>query len=213
MNFIDPELEVYCSGHSGAEPMHLRRVRQETYARIHMPQMCSDHLQGRFLALLSRLVQPQCVVEIGTFTGYSAMCLAEGLAPGGTVHTIDIDPHLPPFVAKHVAAAGLQDRIRTYHLPALQVLPTLPAPFDLVFIDADKNNYPAYFDAVVDRVRPGGLIVADNVLWSGRVLDPEPKQDEQTRALVAYAQKVSTDPRVVPMMLPLRDGLLIAQRS
>jgi predicted O-methyltransferase YrrM len=212
MHFIDPALDAYCESHSGKEPAHLMALREETYAIIHMPQMCSGHLQGRFLSLLSHLVRPNVIVEIGTYTGYSALCLAEGLAPGGMLHTIDIDPHLPPFVAKHIAAAGFKDRITTHHRPALEVIPTLPAPFDLVFIDADKPNYPNYFNAVVDRVRPGGLIIADNVLWSGKVLAPGTEQDHQTAALVKYADIVSKDPRVERVLIPLRDGLLVARK-
>ncbi|MCC7502993.1 MAG: O-methyltransferase [Flavobacteriales bacterium] len=212
MQFIDPALDAYCESHSGEEPAYLKVLREETYAQIYMPKMCSGHLQGRFLSLLSHLVRPKVIVEIGTYTGYSALCLAEGLAPGGMVHTIDIDPHLPPFVAKHMAAAGFQDRITTHRRPALEVIPTLPAPFDLVFIDADKPNYPNYFEAVVDRVRPGGLIIADNVLWSGKVLQPSTEQDHQTAALVKYADMVAKDARVERVMVPLRDGLLVARK-
>lgn len=212
MDLIDPELDAYCEAHSGVEAPHLRALREETYAGVYMPQMCSGHLQGRFLAMLSHLVRPRTIVEIGTYTGYSALCLAEGLEPGGMLHTIDIDPHLPAFVARHIRAAGYDDRITTHHRPALEVIPTLPAPFDLVFIDADKPAYPAYFDAVVDRVRPGGLIIADNVLWSGRVLRPAGEQDHQTAALAAYARRVHGDPRVEPVIVPLRDGLMIARR-
>ncbi len=210
MQFIDPALDAYCEDHSGQEPHYLKTLREETYAQIYMPKMCSGHLQGRFLSLLSHLVRPRIVVEIGTYTGYSALCLAEGLAPGGMVHTIDIDPHLPPFVAKHIAAAGFSDRITTYLRAALEVIPTLPGPFDLVFIDADKPAYPAYYEAVVDRVRPGGLIIADNVLWSGKVIAPD--QDHQTKALVTYADTVAKDPRVDRVMVPLRDGLLVARK-
>jgi predicted O-methyltransferase YrrM len=213
MQFIPPALEAYCETHSGAEPPHLRTLREETHASVYMPQMCSGHLQGRFLAMLSHLVCPRIAVEIGTYTGYSALCLAEGLAPGGMLHTIDIDPHLPPMVARHIAAAGYADRITTHLRPALEVIPTLPTPFDLVFIDADKPAYPAYFDAVVERVRPGGLIIADNVLWSGKVLAPAAEQDHQTAALVAYAGRVANDPRVERVLVPLRDGLLIARKK
>lgn len=212
MQFIDPALDAYCEDHSGEEPVYLKSLREETYASIYMPKMCSGHLQGRFLSMLSHLVRPKVIVDIGTYTGYSALCLAEGLAPGGMVHTIDIDPHLPPFVAKHIAAAGFGDRITTHQRPALEVIPALPAPFDLVFIDADKPNYPNYFEAVVDRVRSGGLIIADNVLWSGKVLAPAAEQDHQTTALVQYAEVVAKDPRVERVMIPLRDGLLVARK-
>lgn len=213
MQFIDPALEVFAERHSGAEPTYLKELQAETLAKVPSPEMLSGHLQGRFLALLSHLVQPRCIVEIGTYTGYSALCLAEGLAPGGMVHTIDIDPHLPPLVQRYIAKAGMQDRITTHHRPALEVIPTLPAPFDLVFIDADKQNYPRYLEAVVDRVRPGGLIIADNVLWSGRVLKPAAEQDEATRAIAAYDRLVNEDPRLQPVLVPLRDGLLIARKQ
>ncbi len=212
MNFIDPALDVYCEQHSGEEPWYLKELTAETYDNVQMPQMISGHLQGRFLAMLSHLVQPKMIVEIGTYTGYSALCLAEGLAQGGMLHTIDIDPYLPEMVHRYIEKAAMLDRITMHHAPALEVIPTLPAPFDLVFIDADKNNYPNYFDAVIDRVRPGGLIIADNVLWSAKVLKPEEQQDDQTKALVAYARRVSSDPRVERIMVPLRDGVLVARR-
>jgi caffeoyl-CoA O-methyltransferase len=213
MNFIDPALEAYCEAHSGSEADHLKALTAETYEKVHMPQMISGHLQGRFLAMLSHLVRPRIAVEIGTYTGYSALCLAEGLAEGGMVHTIDIDPYLPEIAHRHIERAGLLDRITMHHAPALEVIPDLPTPFDLVFIDADKQNYPRYFDAVIDRVRPGGLIIADNVLWSGKVLQPEAQQDIQTRALVAYADRVNSDHRLERVLLPLRDGLLVARRK
>lgn len=212
MHFIVPALEVYAERHSGTEPAYLQELQAETLARIPAPEMLSGHLQGRFLALLSHLVQPRTIVEIGTYTGYSALCLAEGLAPGGMLHTIDIDPHLPELVKRYIAKAGMQDRITTHHRPALEVIPTLPTPFDLVFIDADKQNYPAYFEAVVDRVRPGGLIIADNVLWSGRVLHPSAAQEEATRAITAFNTRVNGDPRVEPVLVPLRDGVMVLRR-
>jgi len=133
------------------------------------------------------------------------------LAPGGSVHTIDVNGDLAPMVRKHIERAGMQDRIVQHLKPALEVVPTLPTPFDLVFIDADKENYPAYFHLVVERMRPGGLIVADNVLWSGRVTEPETSWDAETRGLAEYARLVKQDPRVTPVLVPLRDGLLVAR--
>ncbi len=211
MQFLDPALDSYCETHSGPEPGYLQALTAETREKVHMPQMLSGHLQGRFLAMFSHLVKPQTIVEIGTYTGYSALCLAEGLAEGGMLHTIDIDPYLPEMVHRYIESAGMLDRITMHHRPALEVIPTLPAPFDLVFIDADKQNYPNYFRAVIGRMRTGGLIIADNVLWSGNVLRPVAEQDDQTRALVEYARLVNTDPRVEPMLVPLRDGLLLAR--
>ena len=162
MHFLDPALDAYCEAHSGNEPSYLKELTAETQEKVHMPQMLSGHLQGRFLAMLSHLVKPKIIVEIGTFTGYSALCLAEGLAKGGMLHTIDIDPWLPEMVNRYVEKAGMKDRITMHHAAALEVLPKLPAPFDLVFIDADKQNYVNYLNAVVDKVRPSGLIIAAN---------------------------------------------------
>ncbi len=213
MNFIDPELDAYCEHHGGEEPWYLRELTIETREKVHMPQMISGHLQGRFLSMLSHLVKPQVVVEIGTYTGYSALCLAEGLAEGGMVHTIDIDPYLPEMVHRYIEKAGMLQRITMHHQPALQVIPSLPGPFDLVFIDADKQNYPNYFDAVIDRTRPGGLIIADNVLWDAKVLKPLSEQDDATRALYRYSEKIRVDARVEQVMIPLRDGVLVARKK
>ncbi len=213
MNFIDPALDAYCEQHSGPEPWYLKELTAETYEKVQMPQMISGHLQGRFLSMLSHLVQPKTIVEIGTYTGYSALCLAEGLAEGGMVHTIDIDPYLPEMVHRYIEKAGLLDRVTMHHQPALQVIPTLPVPFDLVFIDADKQNYPNYFDAVIDRTRSGGLIIADNVLWDAKVLKPLSEQDDATRALHRYAEKIRADHRVEQVMIPLRDGVLVARKK
>jgi predicted O-methyltransferase YrrM len=156
-------------------------------------------------------VRPRKAVEIGTYTGYSALCLAEGLAPGGELHTIDIDPYLPEMVHRYIEKAGMLDRITMHHRPALEVIPDLPAPFDLVFIDADKQNYPAYLEAVLPRMTKGGIIIADNVLWSGKVLQPAEALDEQTAALVRYSAMVRDDARLDRVMVPLRDGLLVAR--
>lgn len=213
MNFIPEPIDAYCVRASGAEAPYLRELVEETEEKVQMPMMLSGHLVGRFLAMLSHLVRPRVVVEIGTYTGYSALCLAEGLAEGGMVHTIDIDPYLPEMVHRYIEKAGMLDRITMHHRPALEVIPTLPVPFDLVFIDADKNNYPNYYDAVIERARPGGLIIADNVLWSGKVLRPIEEQDLQTRALVEYTRRVSTDPRVERVLVPMRDGLLVARKK
>ena len=213
MQFIDPALDAYCETNSGEEPWYLKELAAETYDMVHMPMMISGHLQGRFLSMLSHLVKPRTIVEIGTFTGYSALCLAEGLAPDGMLHTIDIDPYLPEMVHRYIEKAGMLDRITMHHRPALEVIPTIPAPFDLVFIDADKQNYSNYFDAVIDKVRPGGLIIADNVLWSGKVLLQKAEQDEATAALAAYSQKVLADPRVEQVMVPIRDGVLICRKK
>lgn len=211
MNFFDPALDAYCARASGEEPWYLTELAAETIEKVQMPTMMSGHLAGRFLSMLSHLVRPRIAVEIGTYTGYGTLCLAEGLAEGGMLHTIDIDPYLPEMVHRYIEKAGMLDRITMHHRPALEIIADLPTPFDLVFIDADKQNYPNYYDAVIDRMAPGGLIIADNVLWSGKVLNSE--HDEKTAALVAYAEKVRTDPRVEKVLVPLRDGLLLARRK
>lgn len=212
MQFIDPALDAYAEAHSGVEPPYLKELTAETRSNVQSPEMLSGHLQGRFLSMLSHLVKPRTIVEIGTYTGYSALCLAEGLADGGMLHTIDIDPYLPEMVHRYVEKAGMTDRITMHHRPALEVIPELPVPFDLVFIDADKQNYPNYFDAVVDRVRSGGLIIADNVLWSGKVLNKNTK-DVATCAILEYNRKVNADARVEQVLVPLRDGLMVARRK
>ena len=211
MNFLDPALDAYCEHHSTEEAGYLRELTEETYAKVQMPIMISGHLQGRFLSMLSHLVRPKTVVEVGTFSGSSALCLAEGLAEGGMVHTIDIDPYLPEMVHRYVEKAGMLDRITMHHRPALEVIPELPSPFDLVFIDADKQNYPAYLEAVLPRMAKGGIIIADNVLWSGKVLAPPQERDEQTAALIRFADLVNADPRLDPVMIPLRDGVLVVR--
>lgn len=213
MNFLSPELDRYSELNSSPEPTYLQELAAETRSTIDMPQMLSGHVQGRFLSLLSKLLAPKLVLDIGTFTGYSALCLAEGLATGGVLHTIDIKTPLASLVDRYVRKAGFHDRIHQHLAPALDVIPRIQGTFDLVFIDADKQNYVHYFDLVIDRLRPGGLIIADNVLWSGKVLDPETQQDGETRGLAAYARKVGSDPRVENVLLPLRDGLLVSRRK
>lgn len=213
MNFIDPALDDYCAKNSGEEAWYLKELTAETIEKVQMPIMLSGHLVGRFLSMLSHLVRPKIAVEIGTYTGYGALCIAEGLAEGGMLHTIDIDPYLPEMVHRYIEKAGMLDRITMHHRPALEVIPSLPSPFDLVFIDADKQNYPNYFDAVIDRLAPGGLLIADNVLWDGKVIAPAAEHDEKTAALVAFARKVTTDPRLERIMIPIRDGVQVARRK
>ncbi len=207
---IDPALEEYAEHHSDPEPSYLKELAEETRAKIDLPQMLSGHLQGRFLSMISKMLSPKVVIDIGTFTGYSAMCMAEGLSEGGIVHTIDINQELAPMVDRYLRKAGLHEKVHQHLAPATEVIPHIEGPYDLVFIDADKGNYSNYFDLVIDRLRKGGLIIADNVLWSGKVLDPE---DEETRALAGYAEKVNADRRVESLLLPLRDGLLISRKS
>jgi caffeoyl-CoA O-methyltransferase len=206
------EQDRYAASHSSPEPALLSELSAETHRVSSSPRMLSGHVQGRLLSMLSHLVRPRRILEIGTFTGYSALCLAEGLAPDGELHTIDNDGRHADLVARYVERAGLSGRVRQHIAPAAALIPELPGAWDLVFIDADKQSYSRYFELVVDRVRPGGLIIADNVLWSGKVLLDASEQDGETRGLSAYARKVSCDERVASVLLTDRDGALLSRR-
>jgi predicted O-methyltransferase YrrM len=175
--------------------------------------MLSGHLQGRLLSLLSHLIRPQSILEIGTYTGYSAICLAEGLAKGGILHTIDNNPERDAFVKRFIDEAKMDDKICTYIGDAKNVIPTIPGMFDIVFIDADKSGYAAYYDLVIDRVKPDGIIITDNVLWSGKVVEPVKANDEDTLLIQAFNKKIASDPRVEVVLLPIRDGISIARKK
>jgi len=211
MDFFPQPLTEYIESHSSAEDLLLAELHRQTHLRCLMPQMVSGHQQGLFLELISRLMQPRCILEVGTFTGYSALCLAKGLTEDGCLHTIDINPELEPIVAEFFARSDHAHQLRTYWGAASELIPTIEGPFDLVFLDADKENYSAYYDLVIDRLRPGGLILADNVLWSGKVTDPV-HRDTETVALREFAQKVAADPRVQQLILSLRDGLSMIRK-
>lgn len=210
MEFLPEKINEYIENNATPEKEILAKLNRETYLKVPMPQMLSGHIQGLFLEMISYMLRPKMILEIGTFTGYSAICLAQGLPKDGTLHTIDVNEELGDMVSKYVAQANLETKILLHHGSALQIIPTLNEIFDLVFIDADKQNYCNYFDLVVDKVRPGGFIVADNVLWGGKVI--EEKQDKDTAALHAYNRKVLNDSRVENFILPLRDGLNIARK-
>ena len=210
MNTIDPALNAYAESYTQEEPPLLRRINHETYAEVHMPRMLSGHLQGRFLAMISKMVRPRAILEIGTYTGYSALCLAEGLSSEGTLITMDNNEELSVRVQGYFHESGLGSRIDYRLGDASGLIPLLPGPFDLVWIDADKENYSRYFDLVIDKVPSGGLILADNVLWSGKVLDRNP--DKDTRAIQQFNIKVHADPRVDTVFLPLRDGIMMMRK-
>jgi predicted O-methyltransferase YrrM len=199
----------YAAAHSGPEPDYLYRLERETHLKTLAPQMLSGRLQGRTLALLSKLLRPQRILEVGTFTGYSALCLAEGLAPGGELHTLEGNPEVAYLAEKYFREAGFSDRIHLHRGDALALIPTLPGTFDLVFLDANKQEYPAYFDLVIDRLNPGGLLIADNVLWSGKVLDPA--GDPDATVLHQFNERLLNEPRLEMTLLPLRDGLLVGR--
>lgn len=210
MEFISPALLDYCEAFSEPESELLKQLNRETHLKISSPRMLSGHLQGRFLSFLSKLVQPEAILEIGTYTGYSALCLAEGLKAGGKLITIDPNEETNLFARRFIERSDYRDRIELIEGQAGQIIPSLPQQFDLVFIDADKRNYSLYFDLVVDKVRPGGLIIADNVLWSGKVILE--KKDTDTELIHQFNQKVSHDVRVSPLLLPVRDGLMVLRK-
>lgn len=213
MEFINEQLIQYCQTHSEKESELLQSLSRDTYAKVLNPRMLSGHLQGRFLSTISRLVQPKYILEIGTYTGYSALCLSEGLQKGGKLITIDINDELEIFTKKYIDEAGQSENILQKTGDALQIIPTLDFTFDLVFIDADKLEYYQYFQLIIDKVRPGGIILADNVLWSGHVLEPLDQQDKETKALSDFNKKIAEDSRVHVFMLPLRDGISMIQKK
>lgn len=201
------DLEEYIEAHIDAEPAALRALWRRTHLRHVYPRMCSGHTQGRLLKMLAALAAPRRAVELGTFTGYSALCLAEGMAPGTELHTIEIDDEMEPELSELFAAPHPGADITLHIGDALQVLPQLPGPWDLAFIDANKRHYIDYYELLLPRMSRGGLILADNTLWSGKILNPEAARDPQTRALLEFNDLVAADPRVETVILPVRDGL------
>jgi caffeoyl-CoA O-methyltransferase len=210
MEFIPEELLRYCENFSEKESELLKQLNRETHLKISSPRMLSGHLQGRILGFLSKLVSPQSVLEIGTYTGYSALCLAEGLSETGKLITIDPNEETNLFAKQFIERSEFKNKIELKMGLAQEIIPTLKTNFDLVFIDADKRNYSLYFDLVIDKVNKNGLIIADNVLWSGKVLDD--KKDADTEAIHNFNQKINADDRVSNMLLPVRDGLMIMRK-
>ncbi len=207
MEFISEALLAYCEQMSAPENDLLKELNRETHLKVNSPRMLSGHLQGRFLSLLSRLAAPEFILEIGTYTGYSALCLAEGLKPGGSLITIDPNEETNHFASRFIQRSEYGDRIQLITGQAQTVIPSLTQQFGLVFIDADKKNYGLYYDLVIDKVKQGGIIIADNVLWSGKVLNE--KKDAETEAIHEFNQKLSSDSRVRSLLLPVRDGLMV----
>ncbi|CAG0966830.1 MAG: O-methyltransferase [Bacteroidetes bacterium] len=213
MNFLDPQLEEYVERHTSEENEVLKKLNRETWAKMLMPRMLSGHIQGRVLSMFSHMIKPKHILEIGTFTGYSAICMAEGLADKGILHTIELNDELEEFIKKYFQEAGMEEKIVLHIGNALEIIPALPITFDLVFIDADKENYSAYYDLVFDKLSVGGFIIADNVLWSGKVLLDYEKLDTETNALVDFNMKIQNDNRVENVLLPIRDGLMIVRKK
>ena len=213
MNFIPEALDNYAVKHTSAEPDLLARLSRETYLKVLQPRMLSGHYQGRLLSMISKLVKPKRILEIGTYTGYSALCLAEGLEETGELHTIDINEELTEIQRKYFDLSTYREKIFTHLGSAIDLLPGITGNFDLIFIDADKPNYPAYLDLIIDKLNPGGVLLTDNVLWSGKVIQEVAEDDESTRALLQYNQKLAEDERFETILLPVRDGLSITRKK
>lgn len=211
MHFISQELEDYIEQHSEKEPTLLAALNKETYQKILLPRMLSGHFQGRVLSMLSKLIRPLNILEIGTYTGYSALCLCEGMQENGSLHTIDIKEELVDFQRKHFDKSPWGNQIVQHLGEAIAIIPTIDIKFDLVFIDADKENYLNYFELIVPKMNKGGIILSDNVLWSGKVVEPLQPNDLSTKILLEYNKLLVTDPRVETVLLPIRDGLTVSR--
>ncbi len=213
MDFIDKKLLAYCEDHSSAESELLKNLSRETYANVLHPRMLSGHLQGKILSLFSKLICPKNILEIGTYTGYSAICLAEGLAENGKLITIDCNAELELMANKYFEKSGMKNKIQMIIGDAVNIIKTLDVNFDLVFIDADKTSYSRYFDLVIDKMNTGALLIADNVLWNGKILnESDLKKDADTQAINSFNEKIKNDVRVENIILPVRDGLMVARK-
>ena len=213
MHFLPQKIDDYVVAHSAKEPELLQQLNRETNQKVLQPRMLSGHYQGRVLSMISKLVNPKNILEIGTYTGYSALCLAEGMKKEGVLHTIDINEELFDLQKKYFDASEYKDQIKQHLGDATEIIPTLKENFDLIFIDADKPNYPAYFELIMEKLNPGGIILSDNVLWSGKVVEDVKKDDESTIALLEYNRLLAEDNRLETVMLPIRDGLTISRRK
>lgn len=211
MHFLPESLQNYITLHSENEPDILRELTRETHLKVVQPRMITGHYQGRVLSMLSKIIRPRRILEIGTYTGYSAICLAEGLPDEGLLHTIDINEELSEIQRKYFNLSGFGDKIIQHTGDALEIIPDMNQVFDLVFIDAEKKMYDAYFETVIEKTNPGSIILTDNVLWSGKVIEPLDKKDLVTRKLLAFNKKLKNDPRVETVLLSIRDGLTLCR--
>lgn len=210
MHFISDELDDYVVQHSEKEPELLKALTRETYQKVLQPRMLSGHYQGRVLSLLSKLIRPKTILELGTFTGYSALCLAEGLQKGGVLHTIDHNEELATFQRRYFDLSPFGSQIYQHTGDAIDIIPKMDLGFDLVFIDADKENYINYFHQIIDKLNPGGVILSDNVLWSGKVIEPLVASDISTNTVLEYNRLLKNDKRLETVLLPIRDGLTVS---
>jgi predicted O-methyltransferase YrrM len=212
MYFLPEKLDDYVVAHSQDEPELLQQLTRETYQKILQPIMLSGPYQGRVLSMISKLIKPKSVLELGTFTGYATLCLAEGLHPEGEIHTIDVNEELEDFQRKYFDKSEFGQQIHQHLGSAIDILPKLDKSFDLVFIDADKPNYVNYFHLIIDKLRPGGIILSDNVLWHGKVVEPVDPKDVSTNAVLEFNTLLKEDPRIETVLLPIRDGLTISRK-
>lgn len=211
MHFISEELENYVEQHSQNEPELLVKLFKETHQKVLQPRMLSGHFQGRILSMLSKIINPENILEIGTYTGYAALCLAEGIQKNGTLDTIDVKKELVAIQQKYFDLSSWKGQIIAHLGNALEIIPTLNKKYDLVFIDADKENYINYFNMIVPMMNKGGIILSDNVLWSGKVLEELNPKDKSTKILLEYNQMINSDPRLETVLLPIRDGLTVSR--
>ena len=213
MNLINDDIITYAIQHTEDESKLLKALSKETHQKILQPRMISGHLQGRFLSFVAKLIKPQTILEIGTYTGYATLCLAEGLTKNGKIHTIEINEELADFQKKYFNQSEFKNQIFTYLGEAKYVIPKLHLKVDLVFIDADKTNYPLYLKMVISKLKKGGVLIADNVLWSGKVLNQRPKRtDSETKSIILFNELVKKDKRLETMLLPIRDGLMVCRK-
>ena len=211
MHFLPENIDQYAIDHSGEEPKLLQQLTRETWQKVLAPRMSSGHYQGRVLSMISKLIQPKNILEIGTFTGYAALCLAEGMQAKGSLDTIDSNEELYDIQRKYFDASGYGVQIKQHTGNALDIIPTLTKTFDLVFIDADKSNYANYLELLLPKLRSGAVILSDNVLWSGKVVEKVNPKDTDTKALLQYNKMLNKHPKLETVLLPIRDGLTISR--
>ena len=213
INFIDDNILNYSISKSEKESKLLNDLYRETYLKVLNPRMISGHYQGRILSFISKIMSPKKILEIGTYTGYSAICLCEGMDKDGILHTIDNNKELVEIQNKYFKKANLKDKIVQHSGDAKNIIPSIDEEFDIVFIDADKESYPEYYDLIINKVRSGGIIIADNILWSGKILEKVEKDDQATKSIIEFNNKIIKDDRVKNIILPIRDGLNIVRKN